>query len=220
MLIDLIVLATASSSSWLTRSVLLSRILSANAIWFTASLCPELLSPCSLPESLVSWPWLCKWSPQCLASTTVTVPSRASDLKRACEQRWMDAKCYPMLSIARASALLLSHRVHEERLNDRPGVGHSRRLDDDVIKVSTLCLEQISERQLQVLPDRAADAAVEEHDDVIVGALPRHDQGIVDSDVAKLVLDDRDTLAVVRGQNVVQQSRLSWSADMECTCTL
>ena len=125
-----------------------------------------------------------------------------------------------MLSIARASALLLSHRVHEERLNDRPGVGHSRRLDDDVIKVSTLCLEQISERQLQVLPDRAADAAVEEHDDVIVGALPRHDQGVVDSDVAKLVLDDRDTLAVVRGQNVVQQSRLSWSADMECTCTL
>jgi hypothetical protein len=97
--------------------------------------------------------------------------------------------------------------VHEEGLRDRRGVGEAGRLDDDCVELRDLGVE-ILERHDEVSPHRAADATVHHLDDLLV-RLFRED-ALVDADVAKLVLDDREPQPVVRVlEDVVEKRRLS-----------
>src|SRR6185295_7823138 len=57
-----------------------------------------------------------------------------------------------------------------------------------------------------IATDRAADAAVRGFEDFLFRA---DDELMVDPDLAELVLDDRDSLAVTFGQDAIQQRRLA-----------
>ena len=95
--------------------------------------------------------------------------------------------------------------VHEERLRDRAGVGHAGRLDEDVVELVPP-LHQVAEDADEVAADGAADAPVVHLEDLLLRV---DDQLLVDADLAELVFDDGDALAVVGGEDVVEQSRLA-----------
>ena len=95
--------------------------------------------------------------------------------------------------------------VEEERLGDRAGVGQAGRLDQDVVELVPP-LHQVAEDADQVAADGAADAAVVHLEDLFLGA---DDEVLIDADLAELVLDDGDPLAVLGGQDVVEQRGLA-----------
>ena len=101
--------------------------------------------------------------------------------------------------------LLLHLVVDEERLGHRAGVGQAGRLDQDVVE-PVLALHQVAEDADQVAADGAADAPVVHLEDLFLGV---DDQLLIDADLAELVLDDGDPLAVLGGQDVIQQGRLA-----------
>ena len=95
--------------------------------------------------------------------------------------------------------------VHEEGLRDRAGVGHAGRLDQDVVEL-VAPLHQVAEDADQVAAHGAADAAVVHLEDFFLGV---DDQVLIDADLAELVLDDGDALAVIRGEDVVEKRCLA-----------
>ena len=101
--------------------------------------------------------------------------------------------------------LMLEIVVEEEGLCDRTGVGHARGLDDDVVE-AVAALQQLAQDAQQVAAHRAADAAVVGLEDLLLGA---DDELVVDPDLAELVLDDGDALAVLLGEDAVEQGRLA-----------
>ena len=101
--------------------------------------------------------------------------------------------------------LMLEVVVEEEGLRDRTGVGHARGLDDDVVE-AVAALEQLAEDAQQVAAHRAADAAVVGLEDLLLGA---DDELVVDADLAELVLDDGDALAVLLREDAVEEGRLA-----------
>ena len=89
-----------------------------------------------------------------------------------------------------------------------------RRLDHDGVDVELAGAHPLRdplEHDDEVLPDGAADAAVHHLDDLLFRLLTRvpGDQRVVDADLAKLVLDDGQLLAVLRREQVVEQRRLA-----------
>ncbi len=60
--------------------------------------------------------------------------------------------------------------------------------------------------RIEVAAHRAADAAVGGLEDFLFGA---DDDLVVDADFAELVLDDGDALAVLLGQDAVEEGRLA-----------
>ena len=101
--------------------------------------------------------------------------------------------------------LLLEVVVQEEGLRDRAGIGHPGGLDDDVVEL-VAPLEQLAQDAQQVAAHGAADAAVVGLEDLFFGA---DDELVVDADLAELVLDHGDALAVVLGKNAVEESGLA-----------
>ncbi len=95
--------------------------------------------------------------------------------------------------------------VDEERLRYRPRIGQARRLDDDVIEFVPP-LHQLAEDADQIAADRAADAAVRRLEDFFFRP---DDDLMIDADLTELVLDDGNPLAVLLGQNSIQQRGLA-----------
>ena len=95
--------------------------------------------------------------------------------------------------------------VQEKSLRYRAGIGHARRLDDDVVEL-VATLEQLPKDAQQVAAYRAADAAVVGLEDFFFGA---DDELVVDANLTELVFDDGDALAVLLRQDAIQQSGLS-----------
>ena len=97
--------------------------------------------------------------------------------------------------------------VDEERGRDRRRVGQAAGLDQDVVEL-VAALEQLLQDadEIGAHVGDAADAAVRHLEDLFVG---RQHEVRVDVDLAELVLDHRDAVAVALGQDVVQQGRLA-----------
>ena len=89
-------------------------------------------------------------------------------------------------------------------VNDRSGICHSRRLEEDGIKVGA-ALGQHAERPYQVHPEAAAHAAVFHGDDVL-GILHRvGHEAVVDADLSELVLDHGDLPRALLLEDVIDQ---------------
>src|SRR5688572_14717676 len=101
--------------------------------------------------------------------------------------------------------LILEIVVEEERLRDRARIGHARGLDQDVVEL-VAALQELSQDADQVAAHRAADAAVVGFEQLLFRA---DDELGIDADLAELVLDDRDPLAVLLRQDAIQQGGFS-----------
>ena len=101
--------------------------------------------------------------------------------------------------------LALEIVIEEEGLRDRPGIGHTGGLDDDVVE-TVAALEQLTEDAQQVAAHRAADATVVGLEDLLFGA---DHELVIDTDLAELVLDDGDAFAVLLREDAVEEGRLS-----------
>ena len=95
--------------------------------------------------------------------------------------------------------------VDEESLRDRRRVSEASRLDDDRVEPA-LALHQSLDDADEVAAHGAADAAVVHLEHFFVSA---DDELVIDADLAKLVDDDRVTLAMWFAQNAVKQGRLA-----------
>ena len=153
--------STSRSSSGVTRSVLLSRMTSAKAIWFLAS-------GASLSRSLE--------------------PFGVGDGDDGVE-------------LGLAADVL----VDEEGLRHRRRIGEAGGLDDDGVELALAPHQPVDDAD-QVAAHGAADAAVVHLEDFLVGA---DDEVVVDADLAELVDDDGELLAVRLGQDAVEQRGLA-----------
>jgi hypothetical protein len=95
--------------------------------------------------------------------------------------------------------------VHEEGLGHRAGVGQARGLNHDGVEAA-LPLHQALQNPDQVAAHRAADAAVVHLEHFLV--CPDH-QVVVDADLAELVDDHGIALAVLLGEDAVEQGGLA-----------
>ena len=95
--------------------------------------------------------------------------------------------------------------VHEEGLRHRRRVGEAGRLDDDGVELA-LALHQPVEDADEVAAHGAADAAVVHLEHFLVRA---DDEIVVDADLAELVDDDGVFLAVLLGEDAVQERGLA-----------
>ena len=96
--------------------------------------------------------------------------------------------------------------VPQQGLHHRAGARDTGGLDEHAVE-SRRPREQRPQRPPQVLPHRAAEAAVLEHDDLLLAAL--QEQLVVDRLLAQLVLDDEQLLAVLLAQDPIEQRRLA-----------
>ncbi len=95
--------------------------------------------------------------------------------------------------------------IDEEGLGHRTGVGQTGRLHNNGVKgrlARTLALHQAVDHADQVPAHGAANAAVVHFEHVFIG--PDH-QIVVDADLAKLIDDDGVALAMILGEDAVQQ---------------
>ncbi len=100
--------------------------------------------------------------------------------------------------------------VHEERLRHRTRIRQPGGLDDDAFEVDLARLPlrlQVIQYAHQIAAHRAADAAVVHLDDLL--ALLRDQQLVIDPNGAEFILDDRNFLAVLLGQNAIEQRGLA-----------
>ncbi len=95
--------------------------------------------------------------------------------------------------------------VHEEGLRHRRRVGEPRGLDDDGVELALAPHQPVDDAH-EVAAHRAADAAIVHLEDFFVGV---DDQIIVDADLAELVDDHGELLAVRFRQDAVEQGRLA-----------
>ena len=91
--------------------------------------------------------------------------------------------------------------IHVKGLGDGTGVGHAGGLDHNVIELIA-ALHQMTENADQITPNGAADASVVHLEDLFFGA---NDQIVINADLAELIFDHRDLLAVIFGQDAVEQ---------------
>ncbi len=109
------------------------------------------------------------------------------------------------MTTASSRAALLHVLVDEEGLRDRRGIGEAGRLDDDGVELA-LALHQPFDDADQVAAHGAADAAVVHLEHFLVGA---DDELVVDADLAEFVDDHGVALAVLLGEDAVEQRRLA-----------
>ena len=103
--------------------------------------------------------------------------------------------------------LALHLLVDEEGLGHRAGIGQAGGLDDDGVEAALAALRiRPWTHADQVAAHRAADAAVVHLEHFFVGA---DDQVVVDADLAELVDDHGVALAVVLGEDAVEQRGLA-----------
>ena len=95
--------------------------------------------------------------------------------------------------------------VDEEGLRHRRRIGEAGRLDDDRVELA-LALHQAVDDADEVAAHGAADAAVVHLEDFLVGA---DDEVVVDADLAELVDDDGVALAVLLGEDAVEERGLA-----------
>ena len=98
--------------------------------------------------------------------------------------------------------------VDKEGERDGRRVREARGFDDNVVELLGFVLEG-EQRSDQVAADGAADASVVHGDDVFLLLDVLADEGVIDGDGAELVLDNRDELAVVDLEDVVNQRGLA-----------
>ena len=101
--------------------------------------------------------------------------------------------------------LLLKLIVEEKRLRDRTWIRHAGRFDDDVVELIAT-LEELPQNAQQVAAHGAADASVVGFEDFFFGT---NDELVIDTHLTEFVFDDSDTLAVILGENAVEQRGLS-----------
>jgi hypothetical protein len=94
--------------------------------------------------------------------------------------------------------------VDEERLRHGTWVGHARSFNQNVVELVPP-LHQVTENADEVASDGTADAPVVHLEYLFVGV---DNQRLIDSDLAKLVLDDGDALAMVLREDSVQERGL------------
>ena len=95
--------------------------------------------------------------------------------------------------------------IDEEGLRHGGRIGEPGGFDDDGVELA-LPLHQAFHDADEVAPHRAADAAIVHLEHFLVG--PDHEI-VVDADLAELVDDDGVSLAVLLGEDAVQQRRLA-----------
>ena len=95
--------------------------------------------------------------------------------------------------------------VHEERLRHRRRIGEAGGLDQDAVEAARPLHQPLDDAD-EVAAHGAADAAVVHLEDFLVGL---DDEVVVDADLAELVDDDRVLLAVVLGEDAVEERRLA-----------
>jgi len=120
-------------------------------------------------------------------------------------EMFLDVSCIDHGDDRIEQKLLLEVIVKEKRLRHGAGVGHAGSLDDDVIEL-VAALEQLSEDAQQVTAHGAADATVVGFEDFFFGA---NHELMIDTHLAELVLDHGDALAVVLGEDAIEQRGLS-----------
>ncbi|MNT36459.1 hypothetical protein D3C72_1725440 [compost metagenome] len=97
--------------------------------------------------------------------------------------------------------------VHEEGGRHRRGIGQAAGLDQDMVEALGLLQQLLQDaHEVGAHIDHAADAAVGHLVDLFVGG---HHQVGIDIDLAELVLDHGDAVAVLLRQDVVEQRRLA-----------
>ena len=109
---------------------------------------------------------------------------------------------------------LLDLLLHEEGLGHGGGVRQAGGLDDDAVELEVPAVHALLEPLQdddEVLAHRTADAPVHHLDDLLLGLElgVLLQQGIIDADLAELVLDDRQLLAVLLREDVVQKGGLA-----------
>src|SRR5262245_61894110 len=98
-----------------------------------------------------------------------------------------------------------------ERLDQRLRQSEPRSLDDDVLDLR-LAREDLIERRHELVGHRAAQAAIGELDDVLLGAggvAATLQDLAVDADIAELVDDHREPAPIGIGEHVADQRRLA-----------
>ncbi len=95
--------------------------------------------------------------------------------------------------------------IHEEGLGNGDRIGKAGGFDNDAIETARTAHQAFHDAD-EVTAHRAADAAIVHLVDFLVGF---HDQVVVDADFAELVDDDRIFLAVVLGQDAIEQGGLA-----------
>ena len=101
--------------------------------------------------------------------------------------------------------LCLEVLIQEEGLRDRPRIRHTSGLDEHMIK-PLATLEQLPQHTNQITAHRAADATIAGLKDFLFSA---DHQLVIHAHFAELVFDDRDTPAMVLGQDAVEQRGLA-----------
>ena len=95
--------------------------------------------------------------------------------------------------------------VAEEGLGDGAGIGQAGGFDQHVVELVP-ALHELAKNADEVAANGAAKAPVVHFKDLFVGL---DDQFVVDADLAEFVLDDGDALAVVGGQDAIEQGGLA-----------
>ena len=101
--------------------------------------------------------------------------------------------------------MLFHFRVGEKRLRDGRGVGEAGGLDEDGVE-AVLALHQPAEDADEVAADGAADAPVVHLKNFLVAL---DDELVVHADFAELVFDHGDFLAVLLGEDAVEEGGLA-----------
>ena len=101
--------------------------------------------------------------------------------------------------------------VDEEGLRDRGRIGETGGFHDDRVELAAAAHQALDDAD-EVAPHRAADAAVVHLEHFLVRA---DDELVVDADLAELVDDHRELLAVRLGEDAVEERRLA-GAEIAC----
>ena len=88
-------------------------------------------------------------------------------------------------------------------LNDGSRIRQTRGLDQNVIELALPLSHESAEHINQVAANGAAEASVVEEHDVLLSILLERDKFAVDVNLAKLVFDDDDALAMITRKNTV-----------------
>lgn len=99
------------------------------------------------------------------------------------------------------------HPRRRRSLGDRRGVGEARRLYQDAVEPLAPAHQRLDDAD-QVPAHRAADAAIVHFEHLLVGI---DDEIVIDADLAELVDDDRELLAMRLGEDAVEKRGLSCS---------
>jgi hypothetical protein len=97
--------------------------------------------------------------------------------------------------------LALDSFIDKERLHHRGWIGQAGSLDHEGIELGPV-LEELEQAPQQVAANGAADTTVAHFNDFLFRG---NQQMMIDANLAEFVDDDRNTTAVLSGQNTIQE---------------